>query len=567
MIVITRILAILTLMISMPLFGQKNYDLAYANDVIHTFIKHPKTNFKDSISAFRYLVGLQNTAISKGYLLASVDSLLHNPNKSTVYFYLGEKQKEIQLRTSTENIRFLRKNSSVSEKIIGHVPFSPKELASILIKIQNAYLNNGYPFISVTIEEHKFTGNSISGVLTIKKGPSLNWSKVNIKGDSSVSVKYVSNLLNIRKGEKYVESEIQKITNRIQQVPFLKEIKPAELLFTKQGVELFIYLEAIPISAVNGIIGFQPDPTSGKLSFTGELNLKLLNTLKRGELLDIKWQSIRDQTQSLDAQLNYPFLFNTSFGVDGTFNLYKRDTSFIELNSSIGVEYYLNSGSKLKVFYQNISSNVLSGGSNNPSFSALGSTKSNNYGLSFSTRQIDYIPNPSRGYIISIQGSAGTRNSQITDTSLVVKSLTYRGQSEMELYIPLSRRHIIRLANLTEFYTAPTIFQNELFRFGGLTNQRGFNEDELLSTTKSTTTIEYRFLLDRNSHVFAFFDQSWYENNAVDYSKDNPFGFGVGFSFSTNFGVFSISYALGKQLSNQILFSNSKVHFGYIVYF
>lgn len=567
MIVITRILAILTMLIALPVFGQKKYDLDYKNDLIHTFIKHPKANFKDSISAFRYLTELQNTAISKGYLLASIDSMVHKKSKTDIYFFLGEKLESIRLSTSKENLRFLRKNSKISEKLIANIAFSPKELANMLTRIRDAYLNNGHPFVSVTIEDHVFANNSLSADLTIIKGPFLTWSKINIKGDSSVAVKYISNLLNIRKGDKYVESETQKITNRIQQVPFLKEIKPAELLFTKKGVELFVYLEAIPISAINGVIGFQPDPVSGRLSVTGELNLKLLNTLKRGELLDIKWQSIRDQTQFLDARLNYPFLFNTSFGIDGTFNLYKRDTSFLELNSSIGVEYYLNTGSKLKVFYQSISSNVLSGGANNPSFSTLGSTKSNNYGLSFTTRQIDYIPNPSRGYNLSFQGSVGTRNSQINDTSVIVKSLTYRGESKIEFFIPITRRHVIRLANLTEFYSAPTIFQNELYRFGGLTNQRGFNEDELLSTTKNTSIIEYRFLLDKNSHVFAFFDQSWYENNAANYYNDSPFGFGVGFSFSTNFGVFSISYALGKQLSNQILFSNSKVHFGYIVYF
>ena len=126
---------------------------------------------------------------------------------------------------------------------------------------------------------------------------------------------------------------------------------------------------------------------------------------------------------------------------------------------------------------------------------------------------------------------------------------------------------MIRFSNLTEFYSAPDIFQNELNRFGGLTNQRGFDEDELLSTTKSSSTLEYRFLLDKNSHVFAFYDQTWYENNTSNYYKDTPYGFGVGFSFSTNFGVFSISYALGKQFENPVLLNNSKVHFGYIVYF
>lgn len=564
---ITRICTILTLLLTLPIFGQEKYDVHYKSEKLSDFIKNPKTKFKDSLSAIQYIGELQNLAISKGYILTSIDSVTSSEKLITAYITLGNKHSKVVLTANSDNISFLRKHGRLNEKIIGNIPFSPNELAKTLQKIQLVYLENGYPFASVQLINHIFSNNSLLADLIIIKGPYLTWSKIHIKGDSSISSKYVSNLLNIRIGEKYVESETKKISNRINQVSFLEEIKSSEILYTKKGVELFVYLKSIPISSINGIIGFQPDPVSNRLSVTGELKLKLLNVLKRGELLDIKWQSIRDQTQSLDAQINYPFLFNTAFGIDGTFNLYKRDTSFLELNSSIGVEYYLTTGSKLKVFYQNISSNILSGGSNNPTFSELSNTKSNNYGLSFTSTQLDYLPNPSRGFNLLFKGSVGTRNSIVNDTSAVIKSLTYRGEAKIEFYIPLSKRHVIRLANLTEFYEAPSIFQNELYRFGGLTNQRGFNEDELFSTTKNTSVIEYRFLLDKNSHVFAFFDQSWYENNATNYYNDTPFGFGVGFSFSTNFGVFSISYALGKQLANPILFSNSKVHFGYIVYF
>ena len=303
------------------------------------------------------------------------------------------------------------------------------------------------------------------------------------------------------------------------------------------------------------------------MTITGDVNLKLLNVLKRGELLNLRWRSIRDQTQSLNTRLNYPFLFNTPFGIDLQFDLYKRDTTFLELNSVIGVQYFLNSGSFVKGFYENITSNVLSGGANNPTYSELGNVSNHMYGLAYSNVQLDYVPNPSRGFQIYIESSAGRRNSQLTDSSQIIKSLTIRGELGLDFYIPITRRNVIRLANQTNFYSAENIFENELYRFGGLNSQRGFNQDELLATTKSTSTLEYRFLLDKNSHVFAFGDYSWYENSTTNYYNDTPFGFGVGFSFSTNLGVFAISYAMGKQLDNPILFSDSKIHFGYIAYF
>ena len=105
-------------------------------------------------------------------------------------------------------------------------------------------------------------------------------------------------------------------------------------------------------------------------------------------------------------------------------------------------------------------------------------------------------------------------------------------------------------------------------RFGGNLSQRGFLEDELLSTTRTTATVEYRFILDRNSFLFAFFDQSWYERNlSTSYLNDHPLGFGAGISFGTNIGIFSLTYALGQQQNNPILLRDSKIHFGYVAYF
>ena len=107
----------------------------------------------------------------------------------------------------------------------------------------------------------------------------------------------------------------------------------------------------------------------------------------------------------------------------------------------------------------------------------------------------------------------------------------------------------------------------ELLRFGGNLNQRGFMEDELLATSKTTGTLELRFILDQNSFLFAFYDQSWYERNTSNYLSDTPRGFGTGISFGTSVGIFSLSYALGQQFNNPILLRDSKIHFGYVAYF
>lgn len=548
--------------------GQKPLNLIFKTNSYQQLKKNPTTNFKDSATAYNYLNELQRFALKKGYLLASYDSISPiTQNNIHVDFNLGNKFSSANLRMSDKELSYLKKHTALREKIIAQTPLSPNELSRIMNTIQNAYLEDGYPFVSIYLDSFEFTDDQLTAQILVNRGNYYKWEKIHIRGDSSITAKYISNLIGIREGDVYNEKSLATISKRIAQVNFLKEIKSSETLFTPEGAELFLYLNSLPISSINGIVGLQPDPQTQRLSVTGEVTLKLINVLKKGESLNIDWRAIRPQTQSLKSQISIPFLFKTSFGVEGKFNLYKRDSTFLELSSTLGVNYFLKGGNYLKAYYLNNSSSLLSGSNSSAAATSQASVKSNNYGLGIFRRQIDYIPNPSQGFVIYLESSVGSRKSQKTDSSSVIKSTLFRGSIDLEFYVPITKRNVIKLKNWSNFYSAPTVFSNELTRFGGLNNQRGFNEEELFASAQTTFTIEYRFLLDRNSHVFAFYDQTWYENNASTYFNDTPYGFGVGFSFGTNLGIFSLSYALGKQFNNPILLNNGKIHFGYIAYF
>ncbi len=432
-------------------------------------------------------------------------------------------------------------------------------------KINKYLVDNGYPFAEVNLEVEKIEAPVTHGVLKISQGPQVAVKEIFIKGTATISEKFVINAIAIQQGDLYNHSNLSDISARIDQIQFLSEIKPHELLFTEGGVELYLYLESNQVSLVNGVVGLQPDPVTDQNIVTGDIRLKLQNILKRGELFSVNWRSLQPTTQDLDVRLTYPFLFNTPFGVDAKFDLYKQDSSFLTTNFNLGVQYFLRGGNYIKAFYEADNSNVLSGGVN--SSENYVSVSTNRYGIGVFRQQFDYLPNPSRGLRFELELSSGQRSSSGSTPDSIVNTTTFRGDLAIEFFIPLAKRHVLRFTNSTSIYYAPEIFKNEEFRFGGLQTQRGFNEEILRATTFTTFMLEYRFLVDRNSHAFAFFDQSIYENNVNGYVRDNPYGFGAGFSFGTNIGIFSISYALGKQFDNPILLRDGKVHFGYVAYF
>jgi hemolysin activation/secretion protein len=109
-----------------------------------------------------------------------------------------------------------------------------------------------------------------------------------------------------------------------------------------------------------------------------------------------------------------------------------------------------------------------------------------------------------------------------------------------------------------------SLYENEVYRIGGLRTIRGINEESIFATSWSVATFEYRWLLEENSAIYVFVDQAWYEyKSAQGYVRDIPVNAGAGFNFETKAGIFTFNYALGRQFDNPVLVRNGKVSFGF----
>ncbi len=275
----------------------------------------------------------------------------------------------------------------------------------------------------------------------------------------------------------------------------------------------------------------------------------------------------------------FPFIFKTPFGPDASFKLYKKDTTYLEVNPNLGIQYHLSGGNYFKAFVNQrqlslINTKGLENLTTLPPYADITSTL---YGLSLRSEKLDYRLNPRKGYSIVASAAAGNKtikkNEKIDDvvyTGLKLKSVQYHGEILAELFFPLMNRSAIKLGANCAYLKNSTLFQNELFRIGGLKTLRGFDEESIFASQYFIFTLEYRFILEENSYLYFFGDGGYYENQSVSYSGDRydaPYGFGTGISFETKAGIFSISYALGKQFDNPVSFRGGKVHFGIVNYF
>jgi len=515
-------------------------------------------------------------AFDNAYLTAEYDSLKEDSTNSTAYLNFGDQYKWASLRKGNVDEGVLSQ-IGFREKLYRNKPVYFKDVKKVQELLIRYFENNGYPFASVKLDSVKIQGAELEAILSLTKNNLCKIDSVVIKGNAKIANVYIYNYLGIKPGNLYNESQLRKVNTRIAELPFLKATRPANVIFTDKQTKLFLYLEKKRASQFDGIIGMLPDDVTGKILFTGDVHLNLQNGLGRGELIDLNWRRLQTQTQDLKMRVVYPFLLRSPLGIDYNFKLYKKDTTFLEVNQNIGLQYLLIGGNYFKIFYNNKISSLLStkGLEFSTTLPPYIDYQTNQYGIGVKYERLDYRLNPRKGFYSVVNASAGTKtikkNAKLNPEAyngIKLNSTIYTGDIDAGVFFPVFSRMAIKLGAQAAFLQAETIFQNELFRIGGLKSLRGFDEESIFASAFSIFKLEYRYILEQNSYMYVFGDGAWYENNSVkNYIHDTPYGFGAGISFQTKAGIFSISYALGSQFNNPIQLRSGKIHFGIVNYF
>jgi outer membrane protein assembly factor BamA len=561
--------------LTVNMFGQVSLKLSPTRSADQHLLPKYKNKHTSAKEAKNELINVQQYFYKNGHLAFSVDSLYNDSANIVAYIQIGPVYKWAKIKKG--NIDELALSSTgFKEKLYRNKIFSVNETNKLFEKLISYYENNGYPFASVKFDSVSIRENTAEAVLWVEKSTIYKTDSIIIHGNTKTSPYFIQNYIGIKQGNIYNENSIKRIEARLKELPFIKIAKPPEVVFMQSESRILLYLDEKKASNFNGIVGVLPDNT-GKTLITGDVKLRLQNALSSGELIDANWRKLQTNTQDMRTLFNVPFLFKSPFGFDFDFKLYKRDTLFLTVDIKTGVQYFLQGGRFFRVFIHRQNSNLLSTKSFEkdiklPPFADIAV---NLYGIGYRAENLDYRLNPRKGYRIDISGSTGLKsirqngrlNPAVYD-SVKLKTNQYRAELDLSYFLPIRKRSTLKTANSSAYLLNQNMFENELYRIGGLKTLRGFNEESIFASSYSIFTFEYRYLLEENSYFHLFFDGAWYEKKLTNsYVKDTPFGFGAGVSFETKAGIFSINYALGKQFNNPILVREGKIHFGFVSLF
>jgi outer membrane protein assembly factor BamA len=536
-----------------------------------------KKTYRDSIEVMVELSRFRDRLQNSGYAAAGIDSVIRKEKNFTAYLFLGNHYEWLELKNGNINSQYLD-GTGIKGKGFEGEKFSYKDLSRIENRIIQNCENNGYPFATVRLDSIELKNNSFYAILNLEKNRLVRLDSIILKGDALIAPVYIYNYIGIFPGDIYNEAQLQKISTRLRELAFVQEVKPAQVIFNEKETKLYLFLSNKKASQFDGVVGVLPDDSkTGKVNFTGEVHLKLQNSLHRGETIELNWRQIPPKSQDLKVHLFYPFLFNTPFGLDGNLNIFRKDTTYLDVIKILGIQYSLTGNNYIKVFVNDKESNLqnTSGLENITVLPPYADIKNTSYGLTIHYEKLDYRLNPRRGLAFEVTGSTGNRKikknsgiNPIVYETLKLQSVTYQGELAADHYFSPGGKNVINTGFISGYIYNQDLFANELFRIGGLKSLRGFDEESIYASAYTILKAEYRYLLEQNSFLFLFINGAWYENrNRNEYIRDTPLGMGAGINFETKLGIMSVSYALGKQFDNPIYFRNGKIHFGIVNYF
>ncbi|PPK85299.1 outer membrane translocation and assembly module TamA [Neolewinella xylanilytica] len=548
--------------------------------------RQPDT-FQDSLAVLEYLETWQLDSREAAYWEASVDSLyISDTRQLTAVLHRGPRYGWGQLTLpANEDVRGWARRAGFRERRFGGGRrLSPEAWSAVRDSLISRAGADGYPFTSVALTDIEWSAEgALSGTVDVRTGPLIRIGDVRVPEEVKVRKVFLERYLGLVPGEPYSQRRIRRLRERLAQLPYVTVEGEPTISFRDSLAYIDLPLRRRAASRFDFVIGVLPNSNqTDKLLITGELNGELYNGFGQGERIAARFEQLKPQTQELQVGLEYPFLFGLPFGFEGELELYRRDTSFLNLNWHLAATYLREGNDRLSAFWEQRRTIVPGIDSARLVNGVLPDTLGVNrsfFGLQLRRTRTDRRFSPRRGYAIDISGAAGFRRLRNLDfggdvaDSQTQRSTQFQIDAALDFYFdPLAGTVVYLGFRSQALIASQSVLSNEQFRIGGARLLRGFEEQELFATDYQLLTAEFRLLLGERAFLYTFLDAARRNYRTVkqpDAPVDYPIGFGAGVNFDTRAGIFALSLGLGHRDSdgNRLDLGAPKVHLGYVSVF
>lgn len=555
-----------------------------------------QVSFPSYLQCADYANKLTSDLQSKGYVTASIDKVRFDSSFITIDLFLGERYQWALLDTKGVDNDILDA-IGWNGKVFAGKPINFDDVQRWEGKILDRMENTGYPFARIYLDSLQLDKELVSAQLKLNKGPLYKIDSIRLYGNAKISNHYLQRYLELPNGSIYSKGRLLAVNKKLRELSYVEQERPFDITMLGTGSVLNLYLKQKKSSQINALIGFLPNNdqlSTKKILITGEANILLRNALGGGETIGLNWQQVQVKSPRLSLLYQHPYILNSPVGLDFSFDMFRKDSSFLNINFQLGANYILNSNQSGRLFLQRLQTIVNEGGINtafilqNRRLPDVADVSSFNVGFDYEFNNTDYRLNPKKGNELRLITTVGSKklkkNNQVLDLKDpsdpsfdfgklydTVRLSTYQFRIRLmgAHYWPLgNQRNTIKTAVNAGMFQSGNVFRNELFQIGGYKLLRGFDEESQYLSHFVIGTVEYHYLVGQNSYFYVLADGGWGRNNTLQRPTNYTYiGTGLGLAFETKAGIFNLAWAVGKRNDTPFNLRQSKIHIGFVNYF
>ena len=520
------------------------------------------------------------------HLEAGIDSIAQTDTLVRAYIYKGPQYEDIYITPNETAIAFAQGKLTTKS-------YRYEDALQLKKDLLSEADNNGYPFAEIKFEDIVVLEDKVSAEMQLVLNRKVLINSITIIGDASVSEGFLGPYLGLAVGKPLSKKQVLQASNRLNNLPFINAKKPPNIVFKDKGADVYIFADDKNASRFDALLGVLPvnDPLlENSVILTATALIDLVNSLDRGERIFFEFRQLRPLTQEVNAQVSYPYFFGLPFGLRSSFELSKQDTTFLDVDYTVGAQYLFGGDNYIEVFFASDISRILDVNEaaviNSRTLPSNLDTRTQYYGIQTQFHNLTNLTNPRRGWLLRNKFMLGVK--QIRENSLILDLVDpedvdfdfadlyndFENQDQFIVtidaarYQPIGQQSALKIGvNAAAILGKSEVFTNERFRVGGNQLLRGFNEQNFFTDRYLVNTLEYRFTLQGNSVLFAFSDLAVLQLDKSSKDFNYPWGLGAGINFETGAGILSLSAAVGRDLSIPDDFfdlGRPRIHVGYV---
>jgi len=446
-------------------------------------------------------------------------------------------------------------------------------LDSSLVTLLQRYARAGRPAARATWEVDVSPDGRAGVLVRIDEGGAVRLAGVELVGATRTRNGFAARAAGVESGSELVSFEPETVRRDLLATGVFTSVGEPRIVVADGIATIRVPVTEAPPGAFDLLLGYLPSGAAdGGGAVVGSGRLEVRNLFGGGRT--IRLALVRDPglTASVDLRVSDPYLLGLPLRIDGRFEGYGRDSTFSRQRYRGEAGYRVAPGLELtagvvreSVQPGSFGARPAPGDSSGRPRIAQADAAFAGFGLRYA--RVDAPLAPRRGLLVEVFAERGRRRRSLPDSVAADASVVQqRLEATVRAFVPTLRRQSVVFG-----FDARVILggradaggydEGDLFRIGGASSLRGYDEDAFAGDAVGRALAEYRYAIDAESFAFTFVDVGYVRRPVTPDAPaqdDVKPGYGFGVQYRTPLGVATLSYALNPDLGA----ASGNVHVG-----